>query len=213
MPPRKRYSNTKGGKRRNAGRRSMIKNAMKAVYSYKQVVLNPTTLGPIGQTGGSGDYLAAYNFTLAQVGGNLGPFTSLYDQYKIKKIVWQLVPKFNGSDLQQGASLGGEQPMVVTCIDYDDSNNPANIGELMQRQNCKIQRAGKIITRTFRPSCNFVIDAATGGLSQKTSPWLDVQNITIPHYGLKLGIQGMPTGTEANFDVIVKYYLAFKQVR
>lgn len=187
--------------------------AMRRVYSYKQVVLNPTTIGPVVIPGASGDFLAAYNFQLSQVGGNVGPFTALYDQYKIKKIVYTLYPKFNTSDITQtvAGTTGGELPMVATCIDYDDSNTPLNFGDVIQRQNAIIHRASKPITRVFRPSVNIVADAAVGGLMTKTSPWLDVTNINIPHYGLKLAIQG--SSLDQNYEVVVKYYLAFKQVR
>lgn len=187
--------------------------AMRRVYNYKQVVLNPTTIGPVVIPGSSGDFLAAYNFQLSQVGGNVGPFTALYDQYKIKKIVYTLYPKFNTSDITQtvAGTTGGELPMVATCIDYDDSNTPPNFGDVIQRQNAIIHRASKPITRVFRPSVNIVADATVGGLMTKTSPWLDVSNINIPHYGLKLAIQG--SSLDQNYEVVVKYYLAFKQVR
>lgn len=187
--------------------------AMRRVYAYKQIVLNPTTIGPIVIPGASGDFLGAYNFQLNQVGGNVGPFVSLYDQYKIKKIVWTMYPKYNSSDITQtvAGTTGGELPMIATCIDYDDSNTPANFGEVIQRQNAVIHRGGKPITRTFRPSVNIVADAAAGGLMTKTSPWLDVSNINIPHYGLKLAVQG--SSLDQNYEIVVKYYLAFKQVR
>lgn len=190
-----------------------IRAAARKVYSYKQIVLNPTTIGPVVIPGASGDFLAAYNFQLSQVGGNVGPFVGLYDQYKIRKIVYTLYPKFNTSDITQtvAGTTGGELPMVATCLDFDDSNTPANFGEIIQRQNAKIHRAGRPITRVFTPSVNIVADASTGGLMTKRSPWLDVSNINIPHYGLKLGIQG--SSLDQNYEVVVKYYLSFKQVR
>lgn len=187
-----------------------IRGAMRGIYGYKQIVLNPTALGPISLAAASGDFLAGYNFQLSQVGGNVGPFTALYDQYRIAKVVWQLVPKWNVSDVNTTAG-GGNLPMIATCIDYDDSNTPPNYGDVLQRQNAKIHRGAKIITRVFKPCANFVVDATTGALNAKQSPWLDVQNINVPHYGVKLAIQGPAVALD--FDVIVKYYLQFRQVR
>lgn len=190
---------------------SPLRGAVRGLYTYKQVTLNNPSFGPIAVLAGAGDYLAAYNFQLSQVGGNLGAFTSLYDQYKIRKVVWTLYPKFNSSDIQFSGSNGGELPMVTTCIDYDDSNPPPGIAEIVQRQNAKIHRAGRPITRVLKPCANFVVDASTGALSNKQSPWLDLTNNTVPHYGIKLGIQASPVNQ--NYDVVVKYYLAFRQVR
>lgn len=185
---------------------------MKQIYHYKQTVLNPTGASGFLIAGGGGGALGAYAFNLGQVGGNLGPFTSLYDQYCIKKIVFKLVPKFTDQSMGQ-ASSGGGVPLIATCLDYDDNNPPASLGDIMQRQNAKLHMSNKIITRVWRPSVNFVIDAAVGGLSQKISPWLDVTNVSVPHYGLKFATQSLPTGTDAEYDTIVTYYLAFKQVR
>lgn len=187
-----------------------VRGAMKSIYSYKQIVLNPTGVGPVNVPGGGGTFLAGYNFQLGQVGGNLGPFTALYDQYRISKIVWQLIPKWNMSDIDSAAT-GGNLPMVATCIDYDDGNAPANLGDVIQRQNAKLHRAAKIITRTFKPCANFVVDASTGALSSKQSPWLDATNISVPHFGIKLAIESV--AVPQDYDVVVKYYLQFRQVR
>jgi len=101
--------------------------------------------------------------------------------------------------------------MISTCIDYDDSNTPANIGEVIQRQNAKLHRGSRIITRTFKPCANFVVDAAGGGLNSKQSPWLDVNNVNVPHFGVKLAITSV--AVPQDYEVICKYYLQFRQVR
>lgn len=192
------------------GRGSGLRMAARSLYSYKQIVLNPTGIGPVNVPAAS-TFLGAYNFQLSQAGGNVGPFTQLYDQYRIKKIVWQLIPKWNSSDIDT-TNNGGNLPMVATCIDYDDSNTPAAFGDIIQRQNAKLHRAGsKIITRTLVPCANFVVDATTGALNAKKSPWLDIANISVPHYGIKLGITGV--AVPQDYEVVVKYYLQFRQVR
>lgn len=191
-----------------------VRGAMQPVYHFKQTVLNPAGAAGFTIIGGAGPALGAYSFNLGQVGGNLGPFTSLYDQYCIKKIVFKLIPKFTDSDLATaGGTLGSGIPLVATCLDYDDAIAPAALGDVMQRQNAKLHLSNKVITRVWRPTCNFVVDAAGGGLSQKTSPWLDVTNISVPHFGLKFATQTTPTGIDADYDTVVTYYLAFKQVR
>lgn len=186
-----------------------LRGATRGLYSYKQIILNPTAIGPVSVPAGGPTFLQAVNFQLGQVGGNLGPFTALYDQYRIAKVVYQLIPKFNMSDVNTTVG-GGNLPMIATCLDYDDSNTPANFGEIIQRQNAKLHRS-KIITRVLKPCANFVVDATTGALAVKQSPWLDITNISVPHYGVKLGITS--TGVDMDFEVVVKYYLQFRQVR
>lgn len=195
---------------RRPGMRRNVGGTRAGLYSYKQIVLNPTLLGPVSVPAGGPDLLQGVSFNLGQVGGNIGAFTSLYDQYSIRKVVYQLIPKFNVSDPNTASAAGGNLPMIATCIDYDDGNTPANIGDIIQRQNAKLHRS-KIITRVVKPCANFVVDAASGALAVKQSPWLDITNINIPHFGIKLGITS--TGVDMDFDVVCKYYLAFRQVR
>lgn len=192
-----------------------LRGAMKKLYYYKQTVFNPSSIGPFSQVGGAGEYLKAMSFNLGQVGGNLGPFTALYDSYSIRKIVVKIIPKFNSGDIDVPAASGGELPNIAHCLDYDDSNTPANFGDVMQRQNAKLTRGNKIIKRVFKPSVNVITDGTStaAGFMQRYAPWLDITNVAVPHYGLKLAIQPMPTGVNANYDVAVTYYLAFKQVR
>lgn len=198
--------------RRPVYKRRQYRSALAKKYMYKQIVLNPTSLGPVTLIGGAGDLLAAHSFNLSQAGGNVGPFTSLYDQYCIKKIVWKLIPRFNMSE--PNTTTGGITPNIVTCLDFDDAIPPANYGDILQRQNAKIHRGNGVITRVFKPSANFVVDATTGALAPKMSPWLDVTNITVPHFGVKFAIQNTcPTGLDLDYDVVCNYYLAFKQVR
>lgn len=179
------------------------------LYSYKQTSLNPTGIGsinvPVGTT-----FLNAYSFSLNQVGGNLGAFGNLYDQYKINKVVMQFVPKFTDSDIGT-APTGGQLSMFASCIDYDDATIPLSIGDILERNNAKLHRT-RIVTRVLKPCVNFnVSTGATAGVSTKQSPWLDVTNTNVPHFGVKIGITG--TAVIQSYDIIVKYYLSFRQVR
>lgn len=210
---RKRRYMPSGRRPARIGLRSMfspLRGAMRRNYFYKQVILNPTALGPIAVPAGSPTFLKGYSFNLGQVGGNLASFVQLYDQYCISKVVYQLVPNFNSSDNNTPVS-GGNLGMVATCIDYDDANAPGAFGDILQYQNCKMHRTGKIITRVIKPTANFVVDAVGGALTSKQSPWLDINNVSVPHYGIKLGITS--SGADQNFEVIVKYYLQFRQVK
>lgn len=184
--------------------------ATRPLYSYKQVVLNPSGIGGISVAAGS-TYLNSYQFSLNQVGPNISAFTQLYDQYKIRKVVMTFVPKFNSSDIDAAGTTGGNLSMFASCLDFDDNSIPLAFGDVLERQNAKLHRS-KIITRVLKPCVNFNVSTGlTAGVSTKQSPWLDTNAINVPHYGVKIGITGVPV--QQDYDIIVKYYLAFRQVR
>lgn len=179
-------------------------------YNYKQTVLNPLGIGSI-VVPPAVTFLQSYAFDLAQVGPNLGAFTSLYDQYRINKVVMKFVPKFNVSDIDAAGTTGGNLAMVATCLDYDDDSIPGAFSDVLERQNAKLHRSG-IITRTLKPCVNFNVSTGiTAGNSSRQSPWLDTQATAVPHFGVKIGITGVQV--QQNYDIIVKYYLSFRQVR
>jgi len=197
---------------RSAGMRSLMRPwraAARPLYRYKQVVLNPIGIGNIS-VGAGATFLNAYSFSLNQVGGNLGAFGNLYDQYKIEKVSITFVPKYTDSDIGT-APTGGQLPMIATCLDYDDATIPLTFGDILERQDAKLHR-GKMITRTLKPAVAFSVSTgATAGIALKQSPWLDVANTTVPHFGVKIGITG--TSVVQAYDIICKYHLCFKQVR
>lgn len=197
---------------RSSGMRSLLRpyrSAARPIYSYKQTALNPTGIGSIAVPAGS-TFLNAYSFNLNQVGGNLGAFSNLYDQYKINKVVIQYVPKFTDSDIGT-APTGGQLSMFASCIDYDDAIVPVALGDILEHNNCKLHRT-RIVTRVIKPCVNFAVSTgATAGVSTKQSPWLDMANTNVPHFGVKIGITG--TSVPQAYDVIVKYYISFRQVR
>jgi len=199
------------GTKTGPGAYRAIRGTMRPMYNYKQIVLNPTGIGGISIAPGS-TFLNAYQFNLQQlVGGNLAAFVQLYDQYKIRKVVIQFVPKFNVSDIDAAGTTGGNLSMFASCIDYDDASVPLTFAEVLERQNAKLHRT-KMVTRTLRPCVNFNVSTGlTAGVSTKQSPWLDTNATTVPHFGVKIGITGVQV--QQDYDVIVKYHLAFRQVR
>lgn len=162
------------------------------------------------QASSAGQFMAAFSFNLTAVGGNLSAFQQLYDQYKIKKIVYKIIPKFSQAMTDQNNIIN-----LSTCIDYDDTVPPASPAEVYQYQTCKMTRGNAIHTRTFNPCVNFIVDGGTtAGNSIKTSPWIDMANPLVPHRGIKIGIEALPIGSNPlDYDIEVIYSLAFKNVR
>lgn len=140
-------------------------------------------------------------------------FTTLYDQYQIKAIKYTIIPKFTNSTLQVGsgaaATLLGN---VWSVIDYDDAATPAALTDLLQYQNLKRTRMDRTHSRYLVPKVNTTVGA---NIQPKAKVWLDVGTTNTPHHGIKLWFDSIVgiSNTEIKYDLMVKYYLAFKNVR
>ena len=174
----------------------------RTVYAPAQITTSSTV-----------DTFGALQFNLNQI-PNVAEFTALYDQYQIKGIQWTLLPRWNSGE--------GGDPTVVnnnlispvfTVLDYDDATAPSSLDDLMQYQNLKQTRNAVPHRRYFKPQVliSNYRTALTTGYAPKKNQWLDIAQPDIPHFGLKYGIP--VNGESMKYDVMVKYYLAFKNVR
>jgi len=162
---------------------------------------------------------AVYNVSAANVAAGVGfnlnlvpnasEFTTLFDQYRIDKIVWTLMPR--GNSAEQGTN--NLNTKVFTVIDYDDETAPANLNVLMQYPNVKCTTLAQNHRRTLVPkfATQQFISAVATGYGARTG-WLDCDNSNIPHYGLKLWIQNPISGSQI-IDIKTDFYLSFKGVR
>lgn len=193
-------------RRRNAPKRmGMRRRTIRpTIYHYKQTYYKTSAL----QLTDTAPTLTTFAFTAGTV-ANMPAFAQIYDQYSIRKVVLKFIPKFNLM-----ASTVSSLVNFTSVIDYDDNNPLGSPQDAWQYQSVKMTRGTQIHTRVLKPSANAVFDAVGGGLAPKTSPWLDLANINVPHYGVKLGCEQLPTGAAAlDYDLQITFYLAFKNVR
>lgn len=158
------------------------------------------------------DYFGASSFALINL-PNQSEFTSLYDQYKILKVKWQLLPRGNSAELGNNTAASGMMGRVFTCLDYDDSNSPASFNEMCQYENLKKTSTAVSHTRSFVPK--YTREVATGLGTTANEPatgFIDCTNNSVLHRGIKIGIQAPPAGSQV-YDLLVTYKLAFKNVR
>jgi len=157
--------------------------------------------------GGAAAAGGARAFSLSQV-PNSAEFSTLYDQYQIKGIKVQMIPRY--TEALPGASTIGN---MWSVIDYDDQVVPPGIDTLMQYQNVKRTRLNQVHTRYFKPKVAtevFNTGIATA-YAPKANVWLDCTSTTVEHYGIKFWFDSSTAGV--TFDLQVTYYLAFKNVR
>lgn len=204
-------------KRKSAPRRKMVrrkrmarrpvykKGPFRPLYSYKRSVFTQDAI-VLNQAGTLSDQGLGWNFRFNQLPGTTD-FTSLYDQYMIKKIVVKIIPRASENPITPGASSTDLQ-QIHSVIDYDDSAAPSSIQELVQYQSYKVTRGNQVHTRVFVPRIALTTD------NTKKFQWVDLTNTAVPHYGLKTWIAKPTTpDTTVSYDMLVTYYFTCKDVR
>lgn len=158
----------------------------------------------------AGSSVASINFQLANI-PNVTDFTNLYDQYMIKAVQVKFIPRV--SEVSAGASAMGNLWII---LDYDDSVVPGSLNQMLQYQNVKRSQNNKIHTRYLKPAIAnevFATGIATA-YNAKKNVWLDATNDAVEHYGIKIWVDQLPAGSATiQYDVVTKFYLAFKNVR
>lgn len=153
------------------------------------------------------DTFGAYYFRLADL-PNSSDFTNLFDQYRIDKVTIRFMPRANSSE------AGTNQGMVKLFItlDRDDITTPTSISEMLQNDTCKVSPSTRIVSRTLKPKfAQEVFQSAVSTGYGARSGWLDCSNNLVQHYGVKWGLQQLPSGSQT-YDVHIKYHLSFKNV-
>lgn len=148
-------------------------------------------------------------FTLLNV-PDFTEFTNLYDAYQIKAVKWSLIPRISNAD-QGGGSV--QLAQVHSVLDYDDGTALTSINDYVQYESYKTSRGNRIHSRYFVPAIEMAAQSA--GLivaaGQKKHQWLDTDEPKVSHRGIKFFIEGGSVDTV--YDVMITYYLAFKQVK
>lgn len=156
----------------------------------------------------SGAAVGARNFTFDKLPGYT-EFTSLYDEYRINKVVYKFIPNYTGVDMNP-LSTALSMCNFHSILDFDDSTAPAGFTEILQYPSYKMTRGNRMHTRAFTPAISFEVGGNIG-YSIKYKQWINCSNITVPHRGIKYVVdQSTATGT---FNVITTVYFSMKGVR
>lgn len=146
---------------------------------------------------------------------NPSDFTNLYDRYKIVGV------KVTFNNQISEATAGGAQvlPLLTYAVDYDDLNPPSE-SQMRQKQDVKrkVLTANKPVSIYYKPKKLLTVaDLATTSNAVITNVgWNNCDFPGINHGGLKFYLSnlysGIPatTSVQAQIDIVVQYYLAFK---
>lgn len=203
----KRYWRKHGLRRSRIQRRSLI------LHSFKRKMYH----GTVTTTYGAGPTLGALTFNLAAL-PNYTEFTSLFDEYRILGILVEFHPGVDSWSAEPGVTLTSMAlPQVRTVIDHTEDGVPSSFNDMYQYANCKMTRGTRIHKRFLRP--NVLSQAFESTVSTAYSPkykqWITTDDATTPHYGLKYGIDALPSASlgTLGYRVYVTYYFQCKSTK
>jgi len=154
---------------------------------------------------------SAYTFSLDQL-PSYTDFTALFDTYKINRVVIQFEPR---NMTMVTTSNGTDVPLLHVITDTDDSTIPASVQEMEQYSTYRHVPATHPLTVSISP--NVLVMAYKTAVTTAYSPakrWIDANDVTTPHYGLKLILEQTAGPIyQFHYSVIVTYYITCKNVR
>ena len=184
----------------NSERRQIHKHVMGYVYT---TALNT-------QTGWSGtvnsqsiQFFFVFDGLWVQVGGNAAVFvgsfdntaylTGIYEKYRIKKVVCEIVCGSNNSPVNSTTQFS----TTYGVIDNNDANPLSSVTKTIAYDNCKLMQFGANTNNNGKHTLYLNNPTAIGDMEStgatgiaagkhEVSPWLNTANSNIPHFGIKL---------------------------
>lgn len=206
----RKYSKIKTSLRRTGyvGYQRIPRLVSKDVHSFKRM----TYKGTISPVPGNVAY-GAYTFQLSDT-PDYTEFTALFDYFKITGV--KLKFSLNLDPTAQLAA-NAQWPIMYSCVDYDDSQVPANANELRVRTNCKqhILAPNRFYSIYLKPKYLKKVSygLASDGYEIGKQQWLDLATPDLPHYAWKYAVENMLQTGGQSIRVEAIYYLKFKGVR
>lgn len=167
-----------------------------------------------------GDSIGTFTFRFDQINTNTD-FTGLFDEYRINCCVLKFYPSWGQAGepgaLTNRTPTNYQIPQLHTCQDDDDNAIPT-INEIIQHASYRTMQFNRPYSFKFQPHASlayFKSTLTTGYGVAKARTWLDMNNIDIPHYGFKFGIDSATNqiGHVYNFKVRPFYYFSCRGVR
>lgn len=174
----------------------------------------------IPANGGSTDlYVDNLEFDIASL-DNLNSYRSLFDQYRIKKVVVKMTQ-------QTGFVSGNPSIRVLTSIDLDAGTAPTGAISLLQCSNVRtklLTPERPSVTRSVFPRFNNVISLdplaqppTYGTTMGRPGAWLDLADAGLTkHYGLNICFTCSDGGgltTDAIIHYEYTYHVEFRKIR
>lgn len=194
-----------------------------SVHHFKEVVssLNQIGVGPtINQV--TTAVTTAELILQFQDLGNAGSLSSVYDEYKINKVICKFYPMVTGNVSvvdTSGAATAQNNGLFRTIMDSDGSP-PVTASGFMQYDSYKCQSTSspRPIVRVCRPR-NLIAGQISGGVNSSIRPvksgWCDMANQNVQHYLMAFLID-QATGTAnrcQSYDLQLTVYYSCRHQR
>lgn len=125
---------------------------------------------------------------------NAGDFTALFDRYKIVGVKLNFMYQSTSSD--GSAPVSNVMPVINVAFDGDDSTLPTSQVEVQQKGYCKTHMLNPNLPfKTYwTPRVDKVIyqEGVSPAYSTERACWIDCNNSTVPHYGMKAWVTSWP---------------------
>jgi len=222
----RKYGGTRRYRPRVAGRNHMIKRLGQPIYIQNSGVGGIPTLtadgaasatqGPVasGLLPNTYETGVSFRFMLQSV-IDYADLQQLFDRYKVTGVKLKFHYLHNSSFIPGYANL----PTMYYAFDADDNAVPTNSLSVVAKGYCKsrILNANRPTNMFIRPRVTKVVHDTTISDARTTEKacWLDIADIDVPHYGLKVWLSDWVGGTDNNNALRIQptYYLALKDTQ
>jgi hypothetical protein len=133
---------------------------------------------------------------------------AVFDQYKINMI--EVVLKPRGNAVAPNTSSG----QLYSVIDYDDNNLLSNATTAVAYANCITTEYYQPNRRCFRPRIAMAAygSGTFGSYANIVAPWIDMNSLTVVHYGVKF-VADPGTTPFQTWDATIRYDISFRATR
>jgi len=130
-------------------------------------------------------------------------FTVLYDQYRIDRVRFNIISQNNTS----GSAVSFLAPHYITP-DFDDNTLLTSVNAILEYQSCHVVKPYKDFAEELVPRLGVLSGTGSVNLSPQ---WLDCNDTTVQHYGVKGAIPELSIGQK--FTILVEIEFSLKTVR
>lgn len=127
----------------------------------------------------NGAYFALNSLT------NYTEFTSLFDVYRIRKVVVTFICDRSTALVGAAAVAGSITPNLWVCSDYDDATPFATEGDWSQVEGAKYKQLDKPVTWTVYPRVAAAVYGGAFTSYGNTNMWVDLGSPGVQWYGIK----------------------------
>lgn len=177
--------------------------SVKRTYHAGALILGTTWLGQ------------SYNFVLQSL-PNYTDFTNAFDAYRILAVKMMFIPTITSIDGEAGTTTR-QVPRLYTAIDKTGNPQTSSENSMLEYGNLRI------IKNPLSPFSIYVRHPAVWqGVATASSvayseprggAWLSCDSVNIPHYGTVIGGIHASGTTGVSYNILVTYYMQFKQPR